>query len=389
MRYRYPAFTNPTMIKFIHTADWHLGMQAHFLPDEARARFAQDRFEAVRRIAELAREEGCAFVVVAGDIFDSNHVDREVVEKAVDALSSFAVPVFLLPGNHDPFDPSSVCRTAEWTKRKPANVVVLEEAAVVSVPGANGMEVVGFPWSSKHQLGDPVVSCYSAAPSADGVLRVVVGHGVVDELSPNADDPSLIAAAGMREALHSGKAHYIALGDRHSVTEISGTDDRAYYSGTPVSTDYGETDPNDVLLVALDTDVCNVQRRTVGAWAFDRSSFDLNGEEDVTVLEQWLDAVPSKHTTVVKLALQGTLTLAASAMLEDALERSQMTFASLNKWERQADLVIAPDDADLARLDVSGYVQEALETLREEAAGSGEAAVVARDSLNLLYRLVR
>jgi len=359
------------------------------LPDEARARFAQDRFEAVRRIAELARQEECAFVVVAGDIFDSNHVDREVVEKAVDALSLFAVPVFLLPGNHDPFDPSSVCRTAEWTKRKPANVLVLEEAAAVSVPGANGMEVVGFPWSSKHQLGDPVVSCYSAAPSADGVLRVVVGHGIVDELSPNADDPSLIAAAGMREALHSGKAHYIALGDRHSVTEISGTDDRAYYSGTPVSTDYGETDPNDVLLVALDADTCTVERRTVGAWVFDRSAFDLSGEEDVTVLEQRLDAVSSKQTTVVKLALRGTLTLAASAMLEDVLERSRMTFASLNTWERQADLVVAPDDADLARLDVSGYVREALEDLRKEASGSGEEAVVARDSLNLLYRLAR
>jgi len=86
-----------------------------------------------------------------------------------------------------------------------------------------------------------------------------------------------------------------------------------------------------VLLVALDADTCTVERRTVGAWTFDRSSFDLNGEEDVTVLEQWLDAVPSKQTTVVKLALQGTLTLAASAMLEDALERSQMTFASLKQ----------------------------------------------------------
>ena len=56
----------------------------------------------------------------------------------------------------------------------------------------------------------------------------------MDELSPNTDDPSLIAATAMREALQGGKAHYIALGDRHSVTEISGTDGRAYYSGTPV-----------------------------------------------------------------------------------------------------------------------------------------------------------
>ncbi len=377
------------MAKFIHTADWHLGMQAHFLPEEARVRFAQDRFDAVRRIAELAREEGCAFVVVAGDVFDSNHVDRQVVAKAVDALSSFTVPVFLLPANHDSIDPSSVYRTALWTDRKPANVVVLEDATTVPVSGEEGVEVVGFPWRTKHQLGDPVMACYEATASTDGALRIVIGHGVVDELSPNADDPSLIGAAGVRQALQDGKAHYVALGDRHSVTEISGTDGRAYYSGTPVATDYGEADPNEVLLVALDARSCTVARRTVGAWLFDTADRDLTGEEDVEALGQWLDAVSSKPTTVLRLALRGTLSLAASAMLEDVLEHNRMTFASLNTWERQADLIVAPDDADLARLDVSGYVRESLETLREEAAGSGNQAVVARDALNLLYRLAR
>lgn len=377
------------MVKFIHTADWHLGMQAHFLPDEARARFAQDRFDAVRRIAELAHEEGCAFVVVSGDVFDSNHVDRQVVAKAVDALSSFSVPTFLLPGNHDPLDPSSVYRTAAWGEKKPPNVVVLEEAVAISVPGAEGVEVIGGPWNSKHQLGDPVAQCYEAVPSADGAHRVVIGHGIVDELSPDRDDPSLIRAEGMRGAIKEGKAAYIALGDRHSATEILGTDGRARYSGTPVSTDYGETDPNEVLVVELDGGASVVGRRTVGTWAFVRQSFDLNGEQDVRVLEEWLDAVPSKHTTVVKLALRGALSLAASAMLEDVLEHNRMTFASLNTWERQSDLVVAPDDADLAGLDVSGYVRETLDELRAEAVGSGGQAVVAREALSLLYRLAR
>jgi DNA repair exonuclease SbcCD nuclease subunit len=377
------------MVKFIHTADWHLGMQAHFLPDEARSRFAQDRFDAVRHIAELARVEGCAFVVVAGDVFDSNHVDRQVIARAIDALASFAIPVFLLPGNHDALDPSSVYRTSEWLTRKPEDVVVLEQMTAVSVPGAEGVEVIGFPWSTKHQLGDPVVGCYDAEACLDGALRVVVGHGIVDELSPDSDDPSLISAEAMREALRDGPTRYIALGDRHSVTAVDGTDDRAYYSGTPVATAYGEIDPNEVLLVSLDLEKCVVERRTVGTWSFDRPSFDLNADEDVTALEQWLDAVPSKHTAVVKMALRGALTLAASARLEDVLERSELTFASLNTWERHTDLVVAPDDADLAALDVSGYVREALETLRDEAVGSGDQATVARDALNLLYRLAK
>ena len=108
-------------------------MQAHFLPEEARARFAQDRFDAVRRIAEIAKDDGCDFVVVAGDVFDSNHVDPQVVARAIDALSSFSVPVFLLPGNHDPFDPTSIYRTAKWAETKPETVTVIDDASPTPV----------------------------------------------------------------------------------------------------------------------------------------------------------------------------------------------------------------------------------------------------------------
>ncbi|MGD0715193.1 MAG: exonuclease SbcCD subunit D [Gaiellaceae bacterium] len=377
------------MVRFIHTADWHLGMQAHFLPAEARSRFAEDRFSAVGAIGDLAREEACSFVVVAGDVFDSNHVDRQVIAKAVDELSSFTVPVFLLPANHDALDASSVYRSPAWLDRCPAGVTVLEELVAIPVGEGGAVEIVGVPWLTKRQLGDPVAAGYEAQVVSAGASRVVVGHGIVDEISPDRDDPSLIRAAGMRDALESGKVQYVALGDRHSVTEIEGSDGRAWYSGTPVATDYGEMNPNQVLLVQLDRGTCTVENRSVGSWTFHRPSFDLNGEEDVGRLEEWLHGVPSKHTTVVKLALRGTLGLAENARLEAVLEDSRLTFALLNTWELHSDLVVAPDDADLAALDVSGYVREALDDLALEAGRADEKGIVARDALNLLYRLAQ
>ena len=377
------------MIKFIHTSDWHLGMQAHFLPEPTRARFVEDRFDAVRRIGGIAAEEDCSFVVVAGDVFDSNHVDDQVLAKATDALSSFAVPVFLLPGNHDALDPSSVYRRSAWTAHKPDSVVVLEEFAALPVPGSHGVDVVGAPWRVRRPLADPLGDAFEIPPPEDGVNRVVVGHGVVDQLGPDADDPALIRATAITEALQEGKAQYVALGDRHSVTEIADSGSRAFYAGTPVSSDYGERDPNNILLVALDGGQCAVERRQIGAWRFERASRDLNGDADVTALNDWLDAFDSKHTTVVKLALRGALSLAESASLADVLERQGLMFASLNTWERQADLVVEPNDVDLAELNVSGYVREALDQLRDEASHAGESAVVARDALNLLYRLAR
>ncbi len=96
------------MPRFLHSADWQLGMTRHFLSEEAQARFSQDRLDAVRALGRLARDEACEFVVVAGDVFESNQVDRRTIARAIEALRAIDVPVYLLPGNHDPLDAASV-----------------------------------------------------------------------------------------------------------------------------------------------------------------------------------------------------------------------------------------------------------------------------------------
>src|SRR5512145_2486482 len=123
-------------------------MKRRYLADEAQARFADARFAAVRRLAALAEEQGCAFAVVCGDVFESNQVDRRTLARALDALAAFRVPVFLLPGNHDPLDGASIYRQAAFRERAPTSLRVLEDAR--PVPAAPGVELVGAPWRSKR-----------------------------------------------------------------------------------------------------------------------------------------------------------------------------------------------------------------------------------------------
>lgn len=85
-------------MKFLHTADWQLGMTRHFLRAEAQARFSQARLDAVRSIGQLAVEEGCEFVVVCGDVFESNQVDRQVLARAFDAMGVTPEVTFYLGG---------------------------------------------------------------------------------------------------------------------------------------------------------------------------------------------------------------------------------------------------------------------------------------------------
>src|ERR1019366_2979173 len=178
------------MTKFLHTADWQLGMTRHFLSDEAQARFTAARIEAITNIGALAVEEGCSFVVVGGDVFESNQVERQVVVRSLEAMKSTPdVTFYLLPGNHDPLDAASVFRSKTFVDNCPANVVMLENSNPVIA--ADGVEIIGAPWSNKRPLVDLVARSVADLPS-DGARRVVVGHGSTDSLSPDPSSPALI-----------------------------------------------------------------------------------------------------------------------------------------------------------------------------------------------------
>ena len=102
-------------------------MTRHFLAPEAQARFTAARIEAVGRIGALAAAEGCGFVVVAGDVFESNQVERQVVVRALESMAATpGVTFYLLAGNHDPLNASSVFLSPTFTSHRPANVVVID-----------------------------------------------------------------------------------------------------------------------------------------------------------------------------------------------------------------------------------------------------------------------
>ncbi len=80
-------------IRFLHTSDWQLGMTRHFLSDEAAPRFSQDRIQAIGQLGEHARQYRVSFIVVAGDVFESNQLSRRTVARTIEALEALPVPI--------------------------------------------------------------------------------------------------------------------------------------------------------------------------------------------------------------------------------------------------------------------------------------------------------
>ncbi len=356
-------------------------------PAESQARYADDQIDTVRKLARIAVERKCAFVVVAGDIFDSIRPTRRVRNRAMDALANFTMPVYLLPGNHDAASPAALWSDEDLINALPEQVIVVQTSDLLSVPGVDA-EVVGAPWPSKRPGSDLLSAVLRDLPKPEaGVVRVAIGHGGVDSISPDRLDPDLISVSEIQRAILEQRATYVALGDRHSVTRIA---DAAWYSGAPMATDYDEVDSGKTLVVDASPSGVSVEPIAVSSWCFLRQQFDITGTESVTMVQSFLDNLDNKERTAVRLALQGTINLSTNAALEEVLSRSRDIFAALEVSERRSGLVVIPDNDDLTSLELSGFAQDALEELAAlSKEGSSDKAQVATDALMLLRRLAQ
>src|SRR5690606_5697742 len=245
------------MVRFLHTADWQIGMTRHFLQGEAQARFAAARIAAIRRLGVVAQQEECQFVMARGDVVEPNQLSRQTVGRALEALATIPVPVYLLPGNHDPLDPVTIYRTPQFVRDCPSQVQVLTDSAPVTV--RDGVQLIPAPWFGKHPDHDLVGAALDAAlggmPAAaaaddvsGGPVRIVVGHGAVDVLDPDRTSQASIVLAPLERELAAGRLHYVALGDRHSRTSVGETG-AVWYSGAIDVTSHREESPGDVLVV--------------------------------------------------------------------------------------------------------------------------------------------
>ncbi|MDI6809174.1 MAG: DNA repair exonuclease [Candidatus Eisenbacteria bacterium] len=373
------------MIRFLHTSDWQLGMTRHFLSEGAQERYSQARFDAIRTMGRIAKEKKCQFMLVCGDAFESNQVDRKTVARALEALKDVPVPVYILPGNHDPLNAASVYRSSTFIGRKPADVHVVENAVLLKV--ADDVELVGAPWMSKRPVANPIEEVLKTLPPVSGTTRICMGHGAVDLLTPDRESAGVIAVAALERAIGEGKVHFVALGDRHSLTRV-GTGDRIWYSGTPEATDFSETRSAFALVVEVGDDRVATEEVQIGRWRFtERGRVDLNTGDDVEAVRKILEDMEDKERTVLRLTLVGSLSLSLQGVLQNHFLAASDVFGAFEV--REDALLVVPDDADFADLGFSGFAAGTVQRLRSKIVQGGNEGAAARDALMLLLRLAR
>ena len=181
------------MVRFIHTADLQLILSPG-APDVRRA-IQEARFETLTRIMEVAREREVDFVAICGDIFEDGLVSDETVHRAVRIFSDAApMPVYIIPGNHDPLTPMSVYRHDAF-RTAGENVAVLKTPD--PVPVTDECALYPCPVLEKRSIYDPTAVIPPRA-GTDGI-RIGLAHepeGCAGEFAAT--------QIGLREALSFG-----------------------------------------------------------------------------------------------------------------------------------------------------------------------------------------
>lgn len=315
-------------MKLLHTADWQLGKCFKQFGDKAEE-LRQARFETLRHALQTAREKQADAFIIAGDLFEDNEVDDSIVRSTVSIFGEFVdIPIFILPGNHDPYiGPASVWHRSSL-QNGPKNVRVFRDAESIEF---NGGFLLASPLQQKHSTLDPSLKLADLAaklPAED--IQIGITHGAL--AIPSKHEPNDFPIA--LNAASRAKLDYLAIGHWHNW--LLNDDGRLLMPGTPEPDEFNQTDSGFVALVEVGKrgvlpKIEKLPVATLGWRTLDFNFLDLNAAREhlQTEIEKLTDRAKN---SVVRVRVRGNAprdTLSSTRQwLEDLLK--PFPFAQLN-----------------------------------------------------------
>lgn len=233
------------MPKFLHAADLHIDSPLEGLDADAEAPVQRIR-EATRRALEnlvaLALAERVAFVVLAGDVFDTSPLLASALffRGAMQRLADAKIRVVIALGNHDH------AGVAPRTVRLPDGVFVLPHERAASVSPAPGVVVHGRSYP-RRDCGEDLAEGYPDARSGElnvGLLHTALsGDPQHDTYAPTT--PAILAARGYQ---------YWALGHVHRHARFDHAGVPIVFPGNLQGRHARETGPKGAVLVTYERD---------------------------------------------------------------------------------------------------------------------------------------
>ncbi len=232
------------MIKFIHTADLHLGSifeKASFPSNVAKIRRAEmfNTFENIVRLSTALRDN---FLLISGDLFEEKFCTAHDIKRVFDILADAKdVEVVIIAGNHDLYT-----NTYKQYQNKFSNIHIFDSDKMQKKYFEKYNTVIyGLSWDKSAYFAEPGFADIQLDTSKINILML---HA---DFAPN----STYMPINIKTISKIG-FDYIALGHIHKNKQIN---DRIFYCGCPEALDFKETGQRGVYRVSLDTDAIDIE----------------------------------------------------------------------------------------------------------------------------------
>jgi exonuclease SbcD len=298
-------------LKFIHCADLHIDSPFKGIGNinpELQTILCNSTFEAFNRIITIALENKVDFVLIAGDIYDSENKGLHAQFKFREELKRLlehGIPSYMVYGNHDPLDSWSA------TLKEIDGVNIFGDEVECKYFKKNGdvlAKIYGVSFSSAD-IRDNLALKF---PEADGdvpcigLLHANVGGRLEDPYSPCSV-----------EELSSKRMDYWALGHVHSYEIIKKANPAIVYPGCSQSRNATETGEKGCCLVTLSPGIDpDIQFINTDFVRYAQGNLDISG---CTNIDEIMDAIIARcHDistgfkgchSIIRLSLNGRTTL--------------------------------------------------------------------------------
>ena len=235
-------------VRFIHAADLHLDTPFKGLSrmnSDLSRRLKDATFRSFRNIIGMCSEKKVDFLIISGDIFDSENKSLAAQLRFVSELKQLSgkgIPVYFICGNHDPLK--------SWMDivDLPENVFRFGPAGGEFLTFRKGdtaiADIHGISFSEKV-ISRNLAAEFRLAPDPSPV-SIAVLHGTVGSPGPHEN-----YAPFTREDVANKGFDYWAMGHIHKKRIASASNPAIIYPGNPQGRDFGETGEKGCFLVEI------------------------------------------------------------------------------------------------------------------------------------------
>jgi DNA repair exonuclease SbcCD nuclease subunit len=177
-------------------------------------------------VLDAARAMAADVVILAGDTFDHHRLPQALIERAAAVIAAAAMPVVVLPGNHDPAIGAAVYRGAALAAVNNLHVLGVTHDEAVQFPDLS-LEI----WGRAHRDYDDMIPFERMRPRSTR-WQIAVAHGHYEPMPARNGGPQPSWLIGDAELAATG-ADYVALGHWNRAIRVGNGAVPAYYSGSP------------------------------------------------------------------------------------------------------------------------------------------------------------